>query len=127
MSKYMKTGKAYYEAHKEQLLADEKDKKRWLSYYDRNKEAVKERNRARYYTKRGLPVPPPKVKKEPLETPEKPPVPVIPEKTLEMKRLEELVVELRDLLPEVVKKKARPRHDRVVAPAAPLESPASLE
>lgn len=116
MPKYKKSGKAYYEAHKAEILAEEKDKKRWLSYYDRNKEAVKERNRLRYYARKGVEPPAPKTKLPPAP---KPPAPAPPEKPLEVKRLEELVAELRSLLPEVVKKKARPKRDRKLAPLPP--------
>lgn len=101
-SKYSKSGKAYYEAHKAELLAAEKDKKRWLSYYERNREIVKERNRQQYYLKQGREVPP--LRPKPATAPAPPP----PEST-DLKRLEELVAELRSLVPEVMKKKARAR------------------
>jgi hypothetical protein len=107
-NRYERFGKTYYDNHKEEILAKEKDKKRWLSYYERNKDAVKERNRAAYYKRLGREVPPPKTKPAPPVTPA-PPV-----KPLEVKRLEELVTELRSLLPEVMKKKARPGKDRPV-------------
>jgi len=114
-SKYTKSGKAYYEAHKTEILAEEKDKKRWLSYYERNKEAVKEKNRAAYYKRMGREVPPVRAKPARVATPPVTP----PEKPLEVKRLEELVTELRSLLPEVMKKKARPGKDRRVVMEAP--------
>lgn len=113
-SKYSKSGKAYYEAHKEELLAAEKDKKRWLSYYERNREAVKERNRQQYYLKQGRPVPP--LRPKPATAPAPPP------ESVELKRLEELVAELRQLVPEVMKKKARPR---VAKPSGETTAPAS--
>jgi hypothetical protein len=117
-TKYKKSGKAYYEANKAKILEEEKDRKRWLSYYDRNKAAVKERNRERYYARKGLPLPPPRVKPDPPavkpEPKEKKPKQPIPEKSLELKRLEALVVELRGLIPEVMRKKARPTADREI-------------
>lgn len=98
-SKYATSGKAYYEANKATILATEKETKRWLSYYERNREAVKERNRAAYYLKKGREVPPLRTKPAVVTAPAPPPV--------EIKRLEELVAELRTLVPEVMKKKSR--------------------
>lgn len=98
-SKYATSGKAYYEANKATILAAEKESKRWLSYYERNREAVKERNRAAYYLKKGREVPPLRPKPAIVTPPAPPPV--------EIKRLEELVAELRTLVPEVMKKKSR--------------------
>lgn len=99
MSDYSKWGKAYYEAHKAEILAAEKDKKRWLDYYQKNKEAIAERNRRRYYERKGLPVPEkvPKVKKERVKPP-------APDKAM-VERFEKLVEELRGLVPQVVKPK----------------------
>jgi len=99
-SKYATSGKAYYEANKTTILAAEKETKRWLSYYERNRETVKERNRAAYYLRNGREVPPLRAKPA-AAAPAPPPV--------ELKRLEELVAELRTLVPEVMKKKARAR------------------
>lgn len=100
-SKYALSGKAYYEANKTTILAAEKETKRWLSYYERNREVVKERNRQAYYTKLGREMPPLRAKPATKVPATKAPVPV------EIKRLEELVAELRALVPEVMKKKAR--------------------
>lgn len=99
MSDYSKWGKAYYETHKAEILMAEKEKKRWLDYYQKNKEAIAERNRKRYYEKRGIAVPEkvPKVKKEKVKAPA--PDPVI------LERFEKLVEELRVLAPQVVKPK----------------------
>ena len=119
-SKYSKSGKAYYEAHKSELLAAEKDKKRWLSYYERNREIVKERTRQHYYLKQGREVPP--LRAKPTILPAEP----APE-PLELKRLEELVAELRTLVPEVMKKKAKTRQAKATAPAPAPAPPASLE
>jgi hypothetical protein len=99
ISKYERSGKAYYEAHKAELLEAEKDKKRWLTYYERNKDAVKERNRAAYYKRKGLEVPP---RKEPKP---KTPREAKPLKSPELARVESLISELRELLPGVVKVK----------------------
>lgn len=98
-SKYVASGKAYYEANKETILATERETKRWLSYYERNRDAVKERNRAAYYLRAGRVVPP--LRAKPATA-----VPV-PLRSVEIKRIEELVAELRLLVPEVMKKKAR--------------------
>jgi hypothetical protein len=57
MSDYERYGKQYYLENREKILAAEKEKKRWLTYYEENKAVVAERNRRRYYEKRGLPVP----------------------------------------------------------------------
>lgn len=38
----------YYLKNREAILAKEREKKRWVSYYERNKEAVRERNRHAY-------------------------------------------------------------------------------
>ena len=103
-TKYASSGKAYYEANKTNILAAEKETKRWLSYYERNREVVKERNRRAYYTKLGREMPPLRAKPA-----TRVPVPV----PLEIKRLEELVAELRVLIPEVMKKKARVKATRL--------------
>jgi hypothetical protein len=91
--------KKYYEKNKTTILAKEKETKRWLSYYERNKEAIKERNIQRYYSKQGR------------ERPEPRPVPA-PVDNSKVERLEALVKELRELVPHVVK---RPRKTRVPA------------
>jgi hypothetical protein len=91
--------KKYYEKHRNTILAKEKENKRWLSYYERNKEAIKERNITRYYSKQGR------------ERPEPRPVPP-PVDNSKVERLEALVKELRELVPHVVRK---PRKMRVPA------------
>lgn len=107
MTDYAKWGKAYYEAHKTEILNAEKEKKRWLDYYQKNKDLIAERNRKRYYEKRGLAVPEkvPKVKKT------KPPAP----DPAIVERFEKLVEELRVLAPQVVKPK---RTRKIKAPAS---------
>lgn len=82
--------KKYYEKNKDKILAKEKESKRWIEYYKRNKEAIKERNIQRYYAKQGRERP------EPRPTP--PPV-----DNSKVERLEALVAELRELVPHVVK------------------------
>ena len=120
MSDYETRGKAYYEAHKTELLEKEKGKKRWLSYYYRNRDAVKERNRKRYYEKRGLTAPPPK---EPVVAPD----------NSQMERLEGLINELRELVPGIVrplpKKKAKAKKAEEVPtlPSAPAPEVPVLE
>jgi len=103
MSDYEKRGKAWYEAHREEKLAEEKDKRRWLSYYERNRDVVKERNRVRYYQRRGLEAPP-------LKTP----LVIPPVDAVHIERLETLVGELRELIPHVM----RPRRVRKAVPEA---------
>ena len=104
MSDYSKWGKKYYMDHREEILTSEKEKKRWLDYYARNKEVISERNRARYYEKRGLPVPPKgsKAATTAAARAERKAKPVVDKELVE--RFEKLVGELRDLAPHVVKK-----------------------
>lgn len=49
MSSYGDKHKRYYQANRDKILEKEKDKKRWLTYYAENKEAVKERNLRKYH------------------------------------------------------------------------------
>ena len=74
----------------------EADLPRWKRYYDANRERVKERNRARYYTKKGLEVPPRKTPRVPAPKPE-----IGAEN---VKRIEELIEELRGLIPSAMRK-----------------------
>lgn len=99
MSDYSRWGKAYYQNHREEILAAEKDKKRWLEYYQKNKEAIAERNRRRYYEKKGLPVPAKDAPRIPRSG--RPPNP----NEEIVKRFEQLVAELRDIAPQVMRKK----------------------
>ena len=114
MSDYETRGKAYYEAHKTEIMAKEKEKKRWLSYYYRNQDAVKERNRRRYYEKRGIEPPP---RKGPVEIPD----------NSKLERLEAIVVELRDLVPGIMrprpKKKAKKAEEVPASPDVPAPPP----
>jgi len=110
MTDYEKRGKAWYEAHKDEKLAEEKEKKRWLSYYERNRELVREKNRQRYYQRLGREAPPPKENREKVDT----------EK---LERLESIVGELRELIPHVIKH----RRTRKAAEAAPAAAPATTD
>jgi hypothetical protein len=47
MSSYQRKHKNYYELHKAEILAKERTKKRWLTYYDLHKDAIKQRRDAR--------------------------------------------------------------------------------
>jgi hypothetical protein len=47
MSSYLPKHRNYYQSHRDQIMAKESEKKRWLDYYERNKEAIKERRDAR--------------------------------------------------------------------------------
>jgi hypothetical protein len=83
----------YYVKHKSEIGAKEKEAKRWIEYYEKNKEAVKRRNLERYYKKR-----------EEYFT--------SPEYLAEVKRMEELntiVARLTELIPEVMKAPRRRR------------------
>jgi hypothetical protein len=128
MSDYSKWGKAYYQAHRDTILAAEKDKKRWLDYYQKNKEEIAERNRRRYYEKKGLPVP---EKGAPREA-SKPGRPQAPNNEL-VERFEKLVAELRELAPQVVKpkkvKKAKKAKtpDQAPMPDLPASPPSQVE
>ena len=80
----------YYQKNKDKILAKEKQTKRWVEYYQQNKEAVKERNLTRYYSKLGRTRPPPKI-------------PPPPPDNSKIEKLEALVAELRELVPQVMK------------------------
>jgi len=86
--------KRYYEKNKEAILAREKQSKRWVDYYARNKETIRERNLQRYYDKAGRPRPEPKT-------------PVPPPDNSKIEKLEALVAELRELVPHVMKTKKK--------------------
>lgn len=101
------SSKRYYQKNKDKILAKEKETKRWLEYYQKNKEAIRERNIARYYAKQGRERPAPK----------QPPPP--PDNT-KIEKLEALVAELRELVPQVMKPK------KVKKAVAPTEAPAPV-
>jgi hypothetical protein len=52
MSSYKEKHKRYYEAHKGTILEKERENKRWLTYYENNKDEVKARNLAKYHWRR---------------------------------------------------------------------------
>jgi hypothetical protein len=102
---YTQANKTYYSTHKEAILAKERETKRWLSYYERNKEAIKQKNLARYHAKRAATNPP-----------APPPDPAIEE--ARVKRLAEIVAELHELLPATIKSPRRKRKtETAVVPA----------
>ena len=79
------SSKKYYEAHKAEIA--EKDKARWRTYYEQNKEAIKKKNLERYYTKKASnPLPPPHDDNKQKE-----------------ERLKAIIDELRELIPKMVK------------------------
>jgi hypothetical protein len=114
-SDYAKYGRAYYLAHKTEILAAEKEKKRWKDYYVTNKEKIAERNRVRYYAKKGIPVPD---KDAPKEV--KAGRPRAPDNAL-VERFETLVAELRSLAPHVVKPKKAKRAKKTPEQEVPAE------
>ncbi len=85
--------KRYYAEHKEEVLAKQKERRRWLTYYERHRDEAKEKVRARYYLKQGREVPPAKERK--------PRTPKPTEK--EVERMAELLAELRELVPYAMK------------------------
>ena len=52
MSSYTSRHRNYYLNHKAEIQYKEQENKRWLTYYEQNKEAVKARNLARYYQRK---------------------------------------------------------------------------
>lgn len=99
---YTPSAKKYYETHKDGILAKEKETKRWISYYQRNKEAIKKKNLERYHAKRGTCPPPP---------------PDPDAEAQKMKRLNEIIAELHQLIPSAIK----PPRKRKTNPVAPVE------
>ena len=98
MESLITPSKRYYEKNKDTILAREKETKRWVDYYSRNKEAIKERNLQRYYDKAGRPRPAERKKKGPrAPSPDH----------AKIEKLEALVAELRELVPEVMKPKRK--------------------
>jgi hypothetical protein len=83
----------YYAKHKDTIASKEKEARRWVEYYEKNKDAVKKRNLERYHKKR----------EEYFKS---------PEYQAEVKRMEELntiVARLNELIPEVMKAPRRRR------------------
>jgi hypothetical protein len=114
-SDYVKYGRAYYQSHRSDILAAEKEKKRWVDYYQKNKEAIAERNRQRYYTRKGMAVP-----EKGTARGSKPGRPPAPDNAL-VERFEALVAELRELAPQVVKPKKVKRAKKAPEPTEAKE------
>jgi hypothetical protein len=92
-SSYSEKHANYYAKHKDTIASKEKEARRWVEYYEKNKEIVKKRNLERYHKKR-----------EEYFT--------SPEYHAEVKRMEELntiVARLTELIPEVMKAPRRRR------------------
>lgn len=106
-STYTPSAKKYYENHKDEILAKEKEQKRWVSYYERNKDAIKKKNLERYHSKRASKNPP---------TP--PPDPAVEE--ARVKRLNEIIAELHQLLPSTIKPPRKRKTDPANDVAAPV-------
>jgi DNA repair photolyase len=92
-SSYTENHAKYYAKHKDTIASKEKEARRWVEYYEKNKDAVKKRNLERYHKKR----------EEYFKS---------PEYQAEVKRMEELntiVARLTELIPEVMKAPRRRR------------------
>lgn len=50
----MTPSKRYYLKNRERILAREKEKRRWVTYYEKNKETVNARHRAAYQRRKEL-------------------------------------------------------------------------
>jgi hypothetical protein len=92
--------KKYREANKEKIAERAKEKKYWRTYYEKNKEVVRQKNLERYYVKMGL------VKK----VDGKVDGPAVDERIL---RLEGLLKDLREFVP-LVRKKKEPKAEESV-------------
>jgi hypothetical protein len=126
--------KEFYAKHRERLLAEKKEKKEWLKHYAKHREEVKEKARLRYYKNKGIEAPPRKDKTEvpnvaeviehvePMEDSSEPVVAVVSRSGIDdkAKRLAELIAELRELVPEVVKPKRRKHRTFIDGKPLPL-------
>jgi hypothetical protein len=54
MTSYLAKHRTYYYNHKDEILAKEREKKRWLTYYESHKDEIKERREARKQRRQGL-------------------------------------------------------------------------
>ena len=88
-----RASKTYYEANKDTIAEKEREKKRWIANYEKNKEDIKRRNLERYYTKQGRTPPPPP-----------PPVPDLPAEDVRT-----LIKRLQEILPVLVKSEKKKR------------------
>lgn len=52
MSSYLEPQKKYYHTNKDDILAKEKENKRWKAYYERNRDIIKKRNLEAYHRKK---------------------------------------------------------------------------
>lgn len=86
-----------------------KESKPWKASYERNREAIKKRNLARYYEKLGRSPPPPR----------QPPPP--PPNQEQIDRLNAIIEELRTLIPMVMK----PKKVKKVKEDTPEEPPSA--
>jgi hypothetical protein len=108
---YPNSAQKYYQANKDEILEKEKEKKRWLDYYERNKEAVRKRNLERYYKKKQATAPAP------------------PPDDAKIERLNAILAELKELVPSLVKIRRRKNSPTSVVPPTPVvptDSPAVL-
>lgn len=49
---YCEKHATYYAKHKDSIASKEKEAKRWIEYYERNKDEIKRRNLERYHKKK---------------------------------------------------------------------------
>jgi len=52
MPSYTERHRKYYQEHKAEILAKDKEKQRWKGYYEANKETIKQRNLNRYHQRK---------------------------------------------------------------------------
>jgi hypothetical protein len=97
--------KTYYAKNKATIAEKEKADKRWVGYYQANKEVIRKRNLERYYAKQG-------------RTPPPPPAPV---PDLAVEDVKTLIKRLQDILPVLVKSEKKKRGKS--PPAAPAVIP----
>jgi hypothetical protein len=90
MSTYVGACKKYYDSNKDEILAKEKENKRWKAYYERNRDAVKKRNLEAYHRKKAAE----KAAKA-------------PEIQVASERLEKLIAEMKELMPIINPRKRK--------------------
>lgn len=90
MTSYLGPQKKYYEDHKQDILAKEKENKRWIAYYERNRETIKKRNLEAYHRKKAAE----KAAKAPVVQ-------------AASARLEVLIAELKELMPIINPRKRK--------------------
>jgi 1-acyl-sn-glycerol-3-phosphate acyltransferase len=109
-STYTESKRKYYEENREKIAEKEKVAKRWKSYYEKNKDAVKARNLTRYYARIGKPMPPPK-----------PPQPPLPEDAPPLEDVKALIKQLQSLLPALRKVERKKRRTEADSPVITTE------